>query len=77
MAIGLNLVKDSYTNPNVPVWSLRILKIHALATAALPKGERERGLQNADVAERHDSAEQRPKLSLAFAVKACFSMTKV
>lgn len=59
------------------VWALRIRKIHALEAVGLTEDERQRAVQNADVAGGNVGSGRGQKLSLAFAAKACFSVIKV
>lgn len=63
------------------MWALRIRKIHALEAVGLTEDERRRAVQNADVAEESGESGAgsgpKPGLSLAFAARACFSVTKV
>lgn len=61
------------------VWALRVWKIHKLEVAKLTKEEGEGGIRNPDTvgAVTHVSPTDHKSFSMAFALKACFSMTKV
>lgn len=58
---------------NRPVWALRTWKIHSLACATASKEQREEEVCNADTL----PVVHEPRMTLAFAVKTCFSVTKV
>lgn len=61
------------------VWALRVWKIHMLEIAKLTKEEGERDIRIPDRvgAGTHVSPTNHQPFSMAFAVKACFSLTKV
>lgn len=61
------------------VWALRIWKIHSLEITNLEKGENEGDSRNPDSAGAGTNVSPvgHKSLSMAFAVKACFSLTKV
>ncbi|KAK2611306.1 hypothetical protein N8I77_004659 [Diaporthe amygdali] len=91
--IGLSLVepgKDGYLHVQVytgamfvtafaALWALRVWKIHVMETANLTEEERERDIRNPDTvgAGTHASSAGHNSFSMAFALKACFSLTKV
>lgn len=61
------------------VWTLRVWKIHMLEIAKLTKEEGEGDIRNPDTvgAGTRVSTANHKSFSMAFAVKACFSLTKV
>lgn len=61
------------------VWALRVWKIHMLEVAKSTKEEGERGVRDPDTvgAGTHVSPAGHKSLSMAFAMRACFSLTKV
>lgn len=70
------------TWPNIVycvVWALRVWKIHMLEIATSTKVEGEQDLRNPDTvgAETRASPTGHKSFSMAFALKACFSLTKV
>ncbi|KAL2290851.1 hypothetical protein FJTKL_14807 [Diaporthe vaccinii] len=91
--IGLSLVEpgsDGYLHVQVytgamfvsafaALWTLRVWKIHMLEVAKLTKEEGERDIRYADTvgAGTRVSTANHKSFSMAFAVKACFSLTKV
>ncbi|KAG8165039.1 hypothetical protein KVR01_005314 [Diaporthe batatas] len=91
--IGLSLVepgKDGYLHVQVytgamfvtafaALWALRIWKLHCMEISKLDKEERERDGRSRDAvgAATQVSPAGHRSVSMAFAVKACFSLTKV
>ncbi|KAL1868733.1 hypothetical protein Daus18300_005867 [Diaporthe australafricana] len=89
--IGLSLVqpgKDGYLHVQVytgamfvaafaALWALRIWKIHVMETAKLTDVERKRDIHNPGAVGAGTSPADHKSMSLAFAVKAYFSLTKV
>lgn len=87
--IGLSLVtpgRDGYLHVQVytgamfvaafaSLWALRVWKIHIKEVTLLSQEEREKG--GAVPAGQHNTSGQRRPFSLAFAVRACFSVVKV
>lgn len=61
------MIFHTFTDTHGIVWALRVCKIHSKEVTRLPEKREGGGAVPAD---------QRP-LSMAFAVKACFSMVKV
>lgn len=65
---------DLETNSSA-VWALRIWKLHAVEAAKVTGHDREEAIHNSDSVA--GVTVQKPKLSLAFVVKAGFAVTKV
>lgn len=63
---------------HVLVWSLRVYKLFLMEAAGLTTEQREHDVRNPDaVSLSYSTSGARDKLSVAFAVKAAFTVTKV